>query len=302
MGRIAIWSANTCLFVACCWLLAANLNQVAAAMLVPTSASPSIAPAPAAGPVARTWEDRKVILDNDPFDVSTLIPAAPVQQEEELEETKLPLRLLGTAASTREDISWAAVEDQDQRREVVVKLGDKLAGRATVVGIERKRIVLDNRGKREELTFDEDAAPAPVKRRQARRATPPRRPARANAARDAASRVRRLSENRFQVQRDDVVEMAGRNPAEIFSSARILPKYEDGQMVGIQLNNVKAGSLFETIGIQDGDTITNFNGIQIDSPQGSAEVLREITQAEQFEIQVTGSDGTPRKLTYELEE
>jgi type II secretory pathway component PulC len=73
-------------------------------------------------------------------------------------------------------------------------------------------------------------------------------------------------------------------------------------MVGIQLNNVKEGSLFQDIGIQDGDTITQFNGIQIDSPQGSAEVLRELTQAERFEVTVTGADGKARTLTYEVAE
>jgi hypothetical protein len=48
--------------------------------------------------------------------------------------------------------------------------------------------------------------------------------------------------------------------------------------------------------------ITQFNGIDIDSPQGSAEVLRELTQAEVFELQVMGSDGSPRTLTYQVTE
>jgi general secretion pathway protein C len=301
MGRIAIWSANSCLFVLCCWLVAASLNQVAAAMLTPTAAAPLRA---SAEPVVsqRSFADRQVILDRKLFDVSTLVPTAPpTDEQEELEATRLPLRLLGTAASSRPELSWAAVEDQDQRKEVVVKLGDPLAGQAKVVGIERRRIILDNRGQREELALEENAGKAPTPRSaRARSMRRPNRPSR-SAARPARpannpageARVRRLAENRFQV---------GRNPAEIFSSARILPKYEGGQMVGIQLNNVKEGSLFQEIGIQDGDTITQFNGIQIDSPQGSAEVLRELTQAERFEVTVTSADGKPRTLTYEVTE
>lgn len=310
MGRIAIWSANSCLFVLCCWLVAASLNQVAAAMLTPAAAAPLRA---SAEPVVsqRSFADRQVILDRKLFDVSTLVPTAPpTDEQEELEATRLPLRLLGTVASSRPELSWAAVEDQDQRKEVVVKLGDPLAGQAKVVGIERRRIILDNRGQREELALEENAGEAPTPRSaRARSMRRPNRPSR-SAARPARpannpageARVRRLAENRFQVNREDVVELAGRNPAEIFSSARILPKYEGGQMVGIQLNNVKEGSLFQEIGIQDGDTITQFNGIQIDSPQGSAEVLRELTQAERFEVTVTSADGKPRTLTYEVAE
>ena len=306
MGRIAIWSANSCLFVLCCWLVAASLNQVAAAMLTPAAAALPVRAAPEPPASQRSFADRQVILDRKLFDVSTLVPSAPPPDEQEqLEATRLPLRLLGTAASSRPELSWAAVEDQDQRKEVVVKLGDALAGQAKVVGIERRRIILENRGQREELALEEDAAKAPSPRSaRARNVRRPNHPARAatRPARDPAAdaRIRRLAENRFQVNREDVLELAGRNPAEIFSSARILPKYEGGQMVGIQLNNVKEGSLFQDIGIRDGDTITRFNGIQIDSPQGSAEVLRELTQAERFEVTVTGADGKPRTLTYEV--
>ena len=307
MGRIAIWSANTCLFVLCCWLVAASLNQVAAAMLTPSAATPPLRASSKAGVAQRSFAERQVILDRNLFDVSAVVAVAPPhEQTEELEATRLPLRLLGTAASSRAELSWAAVEDQEQRKELVVQLGDALAGQAKVVGIERRRIILENRGQREELALEEDAGEKPTPRSaRTRGVSRPRRAARAarpanNPA--AEARVRRLAENRFQVNREDVVELAGRNPAEIFSSARILPKYDGGQMVGIQLNNVKEGSLFQEIGIQDGDTITQFNGIQIDSPQGSAEVLRELTQAERFEVTVTGADGKPRTMTYEVAE
>ncbi len=304
MGRAGIWIANTCLFVLCCWLVAANLNQVAGAMLAPAAAPPSVAAASAPAARARTFEDRRIILSRDLFRVSTVVPEAAISEEEELEATKLPLRLLGTAASSPPQLSWAAVEDQNQRKEVVVTLGSELAGSATVVGIERRRIILENRGRREELALEEDdGSKHPPTRASSRAAQRKTARSAANARQgDIASRIKRLSDNRFQVSREDVVEMAGRSPAEIFSSARILPKYQEGQMVGIQLNNVKAGSLFEDIGIKDGDVITQFNGIDIDSPQGSAEVLRELTQADVFELQVTGSDGGARTLTYQVSE
>lgn len=301
MGRVGIWIANTCLFVLCCWLVAANLNQVASAMLAPAAVPQAVASARAPATRARTFEDRRVIITRDLFNVATLVPATETaEQQEELEETKLPLRLLGTAATSPPELSWAAVEDQSLRKEVVVTLGSELADSATVVAIERRRIILENRGHREELLLEEDDGSS----RSPARARAPTRPAPRAASRrgDIASRVKRLAANRYQVSREDVVEMAGRSPAEIFSSARILPKYDDGQMVGIQLNNVKSGSLFEEIGIQDGDVITQFNGIEIDSPQGSAEVLRELTQADVFELQVTGADGGSRTLTYQVSE
>ena len=65
-------------------------------------------------------------------------------------------------------------------------------------------------------------------------------------------------------------------------------------MIGVQLNSIKEGSLFEQIGIQDGDTITEFNGIQVTGQQQSAQVLRELTEAKEFDVSVTGADGETR--------
>ena len=64
-----------------------------------------------------------------------------------------------------------------------------------------------------------------------------------------------------------------RDPSELLSQARVLPKYEQGQMVGLQVNGIKPGSLFQEIGLQEGDLITQFNGIAIDSPDQSAQDL-----------------------------
>jgi general secretion pathway protein C len=113
-------------------------------------------------------------------------------------------------------------------------------------------------------------------------------------------RVQQLSQDRFQVQREEVQE-AMRNPAELFSQARILPKYENGAMVGVQLNSIQQGSLFEEIGIREGDVITEVNGIVVTSPQDSSALIKELTEADQFTVQVRGSDGEARTLNYVVE-
>jgi type II secretory pathway component PulC len=70
----------------------------------------------------------------------------------------------------------------------------------------------------------------------------------------------------------------------------------------VQLNAIKAGSMFESIGIQNGDTIRELNGIRVTSQQDSAAVLRELTEAKEFSVVVLGADGQERTLTYEIQE
>jgi type II secretory pathway component PulC len=62
-------------------------------------------------------------------------------------------------------------------------------------------------------------------------------------------------------------------------------------MVGVQVNAIKPGSLFEQIGIKNGCVITEMNGIKIDSPEQSAKILLEFVDAKQFNISVTECQG-----------
>lgn len=305
LNRIVLWSVNAVLVVLCCWIAGGLLADVVAELAVPPPALVAGEPPPAP-PAARTWQQRQAILDRNLFKASTATPDAEAIAED-LAATKLPLRLLGTAASGDARRSWAAVEDLEKRQHLVVRVADRLQGKAEVVRIERRRIVLRNGGRLEELALDEGettqagAARVGSAGDSGRYGRPERRAAmQAAGANSAAERVQRLAENRFGVTREDV-ETVANNPAALFSQARILPKYDEGKMVGVQLNAIKPGSLFEQIGIREGDTITELNGIQITSQQDSATVLRELTSANAFNVTVSGSDGAVRQLSYEVQ-
>jgi general secretion pathway protein C len=304
LNRLAIWIANGALALVCCWLAAGIASDVAGAWLAPTPeevAEQAVVPQA----VARTWASRKAILDRNLFKAA-LGNGEAEQVDEDLAATKLPLKLLGTAASGSDARrSWAAVEDMEKRQHMVVRVGDRLQGKAEVTRIERRRLVLRNGGRLEELALGDEMGPGGAvasTNARGRRYSPRATPAAANAppgGNDPEERVQRLAEDRFGLAREDVQSVAN-NPAALFSQARILPKYEDGKMKGVQLNAIQAGSVFEQIGIRNGDTITEFNGIHITSQQDSAAVLRQLTESTEFNVTVTGADGQERRLTYEL--
>lgn len=300
LNRIVTLSVNGALAVLCCWLVAGMAGDVAGGLLAPAAPSEA-APLPAEPPSARSWSDRKVILDRNLFHSAIATDAGP--DREDLAATKLPLKLLGTAARGDARSSWAAVEDLEKRQHVVVRVADRLQGKAEVVRIERRRIVLRNGGRLEELSLGEETQ-ASATRTSTRRVASSRRPAMAATPLDPRTgekspdqRVQRLADDRFGVSREDVKSVAT-NPAALFSQARILPKYEEGEMVGVQLNAIQTGSLFEQIGIQNGDVITEFNGVHITSQQDSAAVLRQLTESSEFNVTVRGADGQPRRLNY----
>jgi type II secretion system protein C len=285
MKRVLILTANAGLLVLCCFLASGIIADVAGALLAPDVVETGPITAGAAQS-PRDRSDRQIILTRNLFNVSTLAPGPVVDEQEEYEKTKLPLRLLGTAAAEDPALSWAAVEDLESRLHLVVRTDQEIKGGARVLRIERRRIVLLNAGRREELALEGDP---PALARTA--AAPPRaRPA-------ARGNLARLAENRFAVDRSEVESLVS-NPTALFSQARILPKYEGGQMVGVQVTGIKPGSLFEQAGIQNGDTITGVNGSSVTGPEGASLLMQQLTQGGEIVVEGQSGDGTPFRKSF----
>ncbi len=297
MGPLGIRIANWSFSVLCSYLVASIVVQVCVELLTVAPVAAAVRPpVDEVLPVRRSWDERKAILDRNLFGAQISGEVTVIEPLEKLEETKLPLRLLGTIASEDQRLSSAAIQDLSSKQHEVVRVGDFLEQHrgVEVVAIERGRVILQNGERREELVLNDDVTPAPTRKTAARRTS--RRPRR-TAKRPDSNLAGRLQELREQTKGI----RGGRSPASLFSEARVLPKYENGEMIGIQLNAIKSGSFYEKFGFEDGDVITELNGIRIDNPQASAKLLTELTQAEEFVFEKIGRNGL-EKLTIPAEE
>jgi general secretion pathway protein C len=290
MGSVLSWTANSVLFALGCLLAADTANEVIAAVLLPTSPVATVARvAPPPPPRARSWAEREIILTRNLFHSSTEAPAlTDAQIQEELEKSRLPVTLLGTFASSDPNLSRATLQDKEKNETLVVGIGDLIKNAATVQRIERRRVVLTENGAPRELTIGEEEGPQPSIQRAR-----PIAARRANANPPAEPRI----QSGVAVSRDEI-DKSMRDPTQLLSQARVLPKFEQGQMVGLQVNGIKPGSLFQEIGIQEGDVITQFNGIAINSPDQSARIFQELANAADFNVLVKGADGAERPLTF----
>ena len=287
MGSVLSWTANSVLFAIGCLLAADTANEVIAAVLLPTASPEVVAPraVPAAPPPrSRSWAEREVILTRNLFHSSLVAPELTAEQiEEDLEKSRLPVTLLGTFAATDPNLSRATLQDKEKNETLVVGIGDQIKNVALVQRIERRRVVLQENGAPRELTIGEDEEGKPSIQR-------------ANPRRSAAAPVRQ-TESGVAVSRD-AIQKSMRDPSELLSQARVLPKFEQGQMVGLQVNGIKPGSLFQEIGLQEGDVITQFNGIAINSPDQSAKIFSELANAAEFNVVVRAADGTESTKNY----
>ena len=296
MGSVLSWTCNGVLFALGCLLAADTLNKVIVAVALAPAPQVAVAAGGGPGERPRTWAARQVILDRNLFGSATLAPdVVPADDIEDVEKSQLPVDLLGTFAASDPDLSRATLHDREEKKTLVVGVGDQIKGQALVVRIERRRVLLRENGAARELTLDEDNAPRPVVQRAARS----RRSRSRNTASDLP--VRQLDNGRFAVSRRDLDEAIA-NPSDLLSQARILPKFEEGEMVGLQVSSIKEGSVFEEIGLQNGDVITEFNGITIDSPTESTRILQEMSGADEYNLVVLGADGSERPMFFSPED
>lgn len=277
MGSWAIMALNAALAVGCSFVVARIVTAVGAEALEPVP-TPTLArhttesdsPIRAALPSA--------ILDRNLFGAQLAGEVQIVEQkiEEPLTVTKLPLRLLGTAAASDDRISRAAIEDEKTKKHMVVAVGDPLEGyaRVRVDAIERTRVILDNDGRPEELALFEDQ-PRPARPARSAARTPRRAPPRAERVND---RLKALAG-------DD-----GQGLSRLLSQARIVPHYIDGEMMGMRIDAIQSGSLFERAGLENGDVIVEVNGIVIDRPESASAIFDELASAEAIEIAALRGD------------
>jgi type II secretory pathway component PulC len=206
----------------------------------------------------------------------------------------LPLKLWGTIASQNPELAWASVEMLNTRETGAFQVGDPIDS-ATLVGIERRRVVLLENGSRRGLSLDEEMPAAvpkrPDNRRNPRSAAARSRP-RTRAATRRPSSARRKQEvaQRVEIEPEEVQAVID-NPASIYSQARILPQLaDDGSIAGLQISGIQPGSVFERAGILEGEVITEINGVAIGDGDAT-QILSALTDQGEVPVKVRGEDG-----------
>ena len=74
----------------------------------------------------------------------------------------------------------------------------------------------------------------------------------------------------------------------------------DGKVEGFKLVAVKPGSLYEKVGLQNGDIIVGSNGQAIDSPKQAMELYQSLKKQDSIEIQVI-REGEKKNLNIQFE-
>jgi general secretion pathway protein C len=115
---------------------------------------------------------------------------------------------------------------------------------------------------------------------------------------DIASKIQKVSETEFNVDRS-VVDKILENQAELMRSARIVPEQKDGKVVGIRLFGIRPDTLLGTLGFQNGDRLETINGFNMSSPEKALEAYARLRTAPNLNVKVNRR-GKPLSIDFRI--
>jgi general secretion pathway protein C len=128
---------------------------------------------------------------------------------------------------------------------------------------------------------------SPTKRRSTRKVPP-----------EIASKIHKVSETEFNVERS-VVDQILENQAELMRSARIVPEKEGDKVVGIRLFGVRPDSLLGTLGLENGDRLSSINGFEMSDPQKALEAYARLRTADRLSVSINRK-GNPMTIDFNI--
>jgi general secretion pathway protein C len=206
-----------------------------------------------------------------------------LEQIGDLEPTTLQVRLLGTIAGD-EQSARAIIEDQQKREQNLYRVGDAIQN-AVVNRILRGKVVLRVDGRDQILTMDEKEKTADNESRPVPR---------------ASSAGRTSSRSSVSLNRQEITESLN-NISDILTQVRVEPYMKDGKPAGLLVNDIAPDSIFERMGLLDGDIVQAVNNRRIRTPDDVVSFYQALKSSSRLSLLVT-RDGRRKMLNYNIRE
>lgn len=253
-------------------------------------------PKPAAATLStqtRQFSAYQTIVSRDLF--KTKEAPKPAKSEEidlqKLQQTSLKLKLLGTITGST-DNPYAVIEDSQSRNQGLYHIGEEVAG-AQIKAIFRKEIVLVVAGKDEKLTMEEDDGKGPKGKMFV--------PAGGPDDFDPAELPPEPEvDEAVNIDREKINDSL-RNINQLMSQVKVRPHFRDGRPDGLLLSHVQQNSIFNEMGLKNGDIIKGVNGKEIQSVDDALKFYDNLKSSTAVEIQIE-RQGDTMTIGYQIQE
>ena len=249
--------------------------------------------APGGQLIPRSRAAYNTIVQRDIFNL-----APPPISSEPIEEEPLSVKLVGTSQLTTGK-PFAIIQNA-QGIQLLYQVGQTIPDAGQLLEVTHNRAVILRNGHHVAISIPRDDSSSGQSFTPGigvRRPFPmsPIRPTN-SSMRHAAGGVRRLGRNRFVLDRSTVNSNV-QNMAPLFSQIRAAPNMHNGMVNGYLLSEIQPNSIFQQIGLEDGDLLNAVNGQPIGDPGKAMTMLQSLQNQPSITLNIT-RNGVPTQLHY----
>lgn len=222
--------------------------------------------------------DYGIILKKNPFgfpagELKLLSAAGP-------SVSKMEILLIGTVAGKR-DASYAIFSDGTGQQDVF-RPGEQVFGLGPLKKVEKARVIINSGGKDIVIDLSEitavreiKAGPGPV-----------------------SAFGRKTGATTYQVDQRRV-QQAIEKPDQIMTDARFIPNVVDGRQQGFILRELKAGGIYQSLGLQNEDVLLRINEYDISSPDTALQAFIALRGLDRVDLNIV-RNGSNMTMTYQI--
>ena len=217
-----------------------------------------------------------------PIDATTASASDEAKHRDEPQKTTLSLELVSTMLCPGDDTwSVAIIRDMSTKEKdpVMYARHSVLTSGAEVVSVEPHRVYLRNNGQLEYVEMEELPAP-----HAATSAITPS-PSTIDPVLGDLNKSVACSGSACTIERALVDKLLA-NTMSLATAARFLPSVKDGRPNGFKLYAIRPNSIFDKIGLQNGDTIKAINGNEMTTPDAALGLYSKLRSASHLSAQV----------------
>ncbi|MGM0576672.1 MAG: type II secretion system protein GspC [Myxococcota bacterium] len=224
-------------------------------------------------------------------------------EDDELEESDLPIELMGTLVHNDSETSMATLTVDGETKLAWVG-SEFLEGQAKVMAIAPRHIVVKEGAELKLVKLwsapKDEAGPDRGRRPSARKRVQPRPKSRRTSKRSSMQKgVQKTGPYEYEIDRGMLDEQL-KDLSKLGRQARVVPNYRNGRYEGFKLVGVRPGSLYRSIGIRSGDVVKSINGRDIDSPNKALQLFEQLKNSSNVKVDIERR-GQKKKLSYSIE-
>lgn len=316
------WAVNLVLLAGVAYICARTANQYLANKLISVTPEKGVTINSRLNKGRQYQPPIKAIISRDLFKAAEGPLDLPVVNIDgdttELKKTNLRLKLLGIAYNIEEGI--ATIQSLTDQKIGVYLVGDTVTEDSSVHSMKIDQVILARAsGVHEVLSLEKEESLkkskanwnmlTPEERakqlRGKKEARDKSRPSKLRGPRgpDLSGKIKEVSENEFVIQRDAIDEALS-NLNSIITQARVIPNFVgksgDRKLEGFRIYRIKPNSIFQYLGLKNGDVIKSINGEKMDSVEKGLQLLQALRSESKFSMNVERQK-TPIELSYEVE-